>query len=69
MSFNSFCCAGRLGSPVLLSQLIPPKFSVDIFDRVTANRGPLGSHSHYAHGYFTFPKLEGEIKPRMIFRG
>nr|WP_194362524.1 aminotransferase class I/II-fold pyridoxal phosphate-dependent enzyme [Rufibacter sediminis] len=34
-----------------------------------ANRGPLGSHSHYAHGYFTFPKLEGEIAPRMTFRG
>nr|WP_255749439.1 aminotransferase class I/II-fold pyridoxal phosphate-dependent enzyme [Pontibacter liquoris] len=33
------------------------------------NRGPLGSHSHYAHGYFTFPKLEGEIAPRMKFRG
>ncbi|HSI90004.1 MAG TPA: aminotransferase class I/II-fold pyridoxal phosphate-dependent enzyme [Adhaeribacter sp.] len=29
----------------------------------------MGSHSHYAHGYFTFPKLEGEIAPRMIFRG
>nr|WP_262905254.1 aminotransferase class I/II-fold pyridoxal phosphate-dependent enzyme [Hymenobacter nitidus] len=29
----------------------------------------MGSHSHYAHGYFTFPKLEGEIEPRMIFRG
>ncbi len=44
-------------------------FSVDIFDRISANRGPLGSHSHYAHGYFTFPKLEGEINPRMQFRG
>ncbi|KUG07874.1 aminotransferase class I/II-fold pyridoxal phosphate-dependent enzyme [Solirubrum puertoriconensis] len=42
---------------------------MDIFERIAANRGPLGSHSHYAHGYFTFPKLEGEIKPRMIFRG
>ena len=42
---------------------------MDIFDRVSANRGPLGSHSHYAHGYFAFPKLEGEIQPRMIFRG
>jgi len=42
---------------------------VDIFDRIAANRGPLGSHSHYAHGYFTFPKLEGEIHPRMQFRG
>ena len=44
-------------------------FLVDIFDRISANRGPLGSHSHYAHGYFAFPKLEGEIKPRMMFRG
>lgn len=42
---------------------------MDIFDRIAANRGPLGSHSHYAHGYFTFPKLEGEIHPRMQFRG
>ena len=42
---------------------------MDIFDRISANRGPLGSHSHYAHGYFAFPKLEGEIKPRMMFRG
>lgn len=42
---------------------------MDLFDKIERNRGPLGSHSHYAHGYFTFPKLEGEIKPRMIFRG
>jgi glycine C-acetyltransferase len=42
---------------------------VDLFEKIAANRGPLGSHSHYAHGYFTFPKLEGEIEPRMIFRG
>jgi glycine C-acetyltransferase len=42
---------------------------VDLFEKIASNRGPLGSHSHYAHGYFTFPKLEGEIKPRMIFRG
>ncbi len=42
---------------------------MDLFEKIAANRGPLGSHSHYAHGYFTFPKLEGEIKPRMIFRG
>lgn len=49
--------------------LTPKHPRVDIFERIAANRGPLGSHSHYAHGYFTFPKLEGEIKPRMIFRG
>ncbi|MGV3587136.1 MAG: aminotransferase class I/II-fold pyridoxal phosphate-dependent enzyme [Adhaeribacter sp.] len=42
---------------------------MDLFEKLLANRGPLGSHSHYAHGYFTFPKLEGEIKPRMTFRG
>lgn len=42
---------------------------MDLFEKIASNRGPLGSHSHYAHGYFTFPKLEGEIKPRMIFRG
>ena len=42
---------------------------MDLFNKIAANRGPLGSHSHYAHGYFAFPKLEGEIKPRMIFRG
>jgi glycine C-acetyltransferase len=60
---------GLSGSSVSLLLPYFPSFSVDIFDRVTANRGPLGSHSHYAHGYFTFPKLEGEIKPRMQFRG
>lgn len=42
---------------------------MDLFEKLLANRGPLGSHSHYAHGYFTFPKLEGEIAPRMLFRG
>lgn len=31
--------------------------------------GPIGQWQHYSHGYFSFPKLEGEIKPRMIFRG
>ncbi|MDX5422799.1 MAG: pyridoxal phosphate-dependent aminotransferase family protein [Hymenobacteraceae bacterium] len=42
---------------------------MDLFEKLLTNRGPLGSHSHYAHGYFTFPKLEGEIAPRMRFRG
>ena len=31
--------------------------------------GPLGQYQKIAHGYFMFPKLEGEIKPRMKFRG
>ena len=42
---------------------------MDLFAKLLDNRGPLGSHSHYAHGYFAFPKLEGEIQPRMQFRG
>lgn len=31
--------------------------------------GPLGSYSRQADGYFMFPKLEGEIGNRMMFRG
>jgi len=42
---------------------------VDIFERIQKNRGPLGQHSKLAHGYFAFPKLEGELGPRMMFRG
>ncbi|MCX7728864.1 MAG: aminotransferase class I/II-fold pyridoxal phosphate-dependent enzyme [Bacteroidia bacterium] len=41
----------------------------DIFDKVKANMGPLGMYSSKAHGYFTFPKLEGDIGPYMMFRG
>ena len=42
---------------------------MDIFERLKSNRGPLGQWSAEAHGYFAFPKLEGEIAPRMQFRG
>jgi glycine C-acetyltransferase len=31
--------------------------------------GHLGIYADQAHGYYTFPKLEGEIAPRMMFRG
>ena len=31
--------------------------------------GPIGQHQKMAHGYFAFPKLEGEIAPHMNFRG
>ncbi len=41
----------------------------DIFQKVTANMGPIGEHAKESHGYFTFPKLEGEIGPHMNFRG
>ena len=42
---------------------------MDIFDKFKENRGPLGQHQGIGHGYFLFPKLEGEIHPRMKFRG
>ena len=41
----------------------------DIFERIKTNRGPIGMHAKESHGYFTFPKLEGDIGPHMIFRG
>lgn len=31
--------------------------------------GPLGEHHSWSHGYFSFPKLEGEIAPHMHFKG
>ncbi|MBE9511364.1 MAG: pyridoxal phosphate-dependent aminotransferase family protein [Bacteroidetes bacterium] len=42
---------------------------MDIFDKIKQNRGALGQYQKEAHGYFTFPKLEGELAPRMKFRG
>ena len=42
---------------------------MDIFERIKNNRGPLGQHAKESHGYFTFPKLEGDISNRMTFRG
>lgn len=41
----------------------------DIFEKIKANRGPIGQHAKESHGYFTFPKLEGDIGPHMNFRG
>ncbi|MBL7933989.1 MAG: aminotransferase class I/II-fold pyridoxal phosphate-dependent enzyme [Bacteroidia bacterium] len=42
---------------------------MNILERLKSKKGPLGEHAHYAHGYFTFPKLEGEIRHKMIFKG
>ncbi|TVR42629.1 MAG: aminotransferase class I/II-fold pyridoxal phosphate-dependent enzyme [Bacteroidia bacterium] len=42
---------------------------MDIFTKATAKMGPLGQYASQVHGYFTFPKLEGEISNRMIFQG
>jgi glycine C-acetyltransferase len=41
---------------------------VDIFEKVV-NMGPLGQYADAGHGYFYFPKLEGQISNRMIFKG
>ncbi len=42
---------------------------MDLFEKLKKNRGPLGQHANVAHGYYAFPKLEGELAPRMKFRG
>jgi glycine C-acetyltransferase len=41
----------------------------DIFERLLKNYGPIGQYRERAHGYFAFPKLEGDIGSRMNFRG
>ena len=43
--------------------------TVDIFEKIKSDKGNLGQYQKEAHGYFSFPKLEGEIGPRMKFRG
>jgi len=43
---------------------------MDIFERILKDSGgPLGRYRRIAHGYFAFPKLEGEIGPWMYFNG
>ena len=42
---------------------------MNILDRIAANPGALGQWSKQAYGYFMFPKLEGEVGPKMSFRG
>lgn len=42
----------------------------DVFDKIDKNMSTdLGQYSHMGHGYLAYPKLEGEIGPRMRFRG
>lgn len=41
----------------------------DLFERLLKNYGPIGEHRDRSHGYFSFPRLEGEISSRMIFNG
>ena len=42
---------------------------MDLFDKLRNKKTPLGQYQKSADGYYTFPKLEGEIQPRMMFRG
>jgi len=42
---------------------------MDIFEKIKKNRGAIGVYQEFGHGYFAFPKLEGEIAPHMLFRG
>ena len=42
---------------------------MDIFEKIKSTKGALGQYSDIGDGYFMFPKLEGEIAPRMYFRG
>ena len=42
---------------------------VDLFEKLKMEAGPLAKYSHLPQDYFFFPKLEGEIGPRMKFNG
>ena len=41
----------------------------DLFERIQNSKGPLGKWASQAEGYYVFPKLEGELGPRMMFHG
>ncbi|HOZ39864.1 MAG TPA: aminotransferase class I/II-fold pyridoxal phosphate-dependent enzyme, partial [Flavobacteriales bacterium] len=41
----------------------------DIFDKLRKDLGHIGRHAKESHGYFSFPKLEGELGAHMTFRG
>ena len=42
---------------------------VDLFDKLKMEAGSLAKYSHLPDDYFFFPKLEGDIGPRMMFNG
>ena len=42
---------------------------MDLFAKIKSDPGPLGKYSDFAHGYYTFPKLEGPLASRMKFQG
>lgn len=42
---------------------------MDLFEKLLQDKGPLGKHSHLDDNFYMFPKLEGELAPRMTFKG
>jgi len=60
---------GLLFIPRFVKILTNRHIVMDIFEKIKSNRGALGQYSGLADGYFMFPKLEGEISPRMKFNG
>jgi glycine C-acetyltransferase len=52
-----------------LEKFLERVFIMDIFEKIKNNRGAIGQYQDFGHGYFAFPKLEGEIEPHMKFRG
>lgn len=42
---------------------------MDLFEHIRANEEPVSKLARQLHGYFTYPKLEGPLGPRMKFRG
>lgn len=43
---------------------------MEIFERIKKDAGgPIGQYRDQAEGYFVFPRLEGELGPRMYFNG
>jgi len=42
---------------------------VDLFERIRTSEEPASKLAKQLHGYFTYPKLEGTLGPRMKFRG
>ena len=42
---------------------------MDLFERIRKNPGPLGQYADSSEGYYIFPKLTGDLKPRMQFNG
>jgi len=42
---------------------------MDLFEKLRMEDGPLAKYAHLPEDYFFFPKLEGDIGPRMNFNG